>query len=139
MFKIFLDWCTVKFLRMAYLVLTVQMIGFTSCTFQDEESIPENLRDLQNLVIIQHKSSPESSVKFIRDLIIDDRNATGSWYTDTSSGFAFAGADWFAGLEVDDTGKIFVGDHREKVIYVFDSTGKYLQKLGGEGLSLIHI
>ncbi|MCC5906908.1 MAG: 6-bladed beta-propeller [Balneolaceae bacterium] len=131
--KISLNWRTVKFLRMAYLLLTVQMFGFTSCTFQDEESIPENLEDLHNLIVIQKNSSPQSSIKFIRDLVIDDKNATANWYTDTSSGFAFAGADWFAGLEIDDTGKIFVGNRFEKVIHVFDSTGKYLQKLGGEG------
>ncbi len=133
MLKISFSWRSVKLMHMKYIILAALFLGYTSCTYQDEESIPENLRDLQNLVIIQHKSSPESSVKFIRDLVIDDRNATATWYTDTSSGFAFAGADWFAGLEVDDTGKIFVGDHHEKVIYVFDSTGKYLKKLGGEG------
>jgi hypothetical protein len=118
---------------MKYIILPALFLGFTSCMFQDEESKPKNLKDLQNLVVIQKNSSPESSITFIRDLVIDDRNATATWYTNTSSGFAFAGADWFAGLEVDDKGNIFVGDHHEKVIYVFDSTGKYLQKLGDEG------
>lgn len=107
---------------------------FTSCTFQNEESIPENLEDLQNLVVIQKDNSPESSITFIRDLVIDDRNATKTWYNDFSSGgFAFAGADWFGGLEVDGNGNIFVGDRKETVIHVFDSTGNHLERLGGEG------
>lgn len=122
-----------NFLHEKSIVLILLLVGFTCCTYQDEESIPENLKDLQNLIVIQKNSSPESSIKFVRDLVIDDRNATGSWYKDTSSGFAFAGSGWFAGLEVDDTGKFFVGDDYEKVIHVFDSTGKYLHRLGGEG------
>jgi len=102
--------------------------------FQNEERIPENLEGLENLIVIQKSSSPESSIKFIQDLIIDDRSAKKTWYNDFSSGgFAFAGADWFGGLEVDGNGNIFVGDRKETAIHVFDSTGKYLQRLGGEG------
>ncbi|MEX0660927.1 MAG: 6-bladed beta-propeller [Balneolaceae bacterium] len=123
----------VKYFRGKAIILTLLLMGCVSCTFQDEESIPENLKDLQNLIVIQKNSSPESSITFNRDVVIDDKNATASWYTDTSGGFAFASSDFFAGLEVDDTGKIFVGDNYEKVIHVFDSTGKYLQRLGGEG------
>lgn len=133
MFTIYQVRRSVNFMLFKSIVLVLLFVGFTSCTFQDEVSIPENLKDLQNLVVIQQDSSPESSIKFIRDLVIDDSDATDSWYHSTSGGFAFGGSDFFAGLEVDDTGKIFVGDNYEKVIHVFDSTGTYLQRIGGEG------
>lgn len=126
-------WRIVKYMHTKYIILPALFLGFTSCTFQNKERIPENLEGLQNLVVIQKSSSPESSIKFSRDLVIDDSDATGSWYHSTSGGFAFGGSDFFAGLEVDDTGKIFVGDNYEKVIHVFDSAGKYLKKLGSEG------
>jgi hypothetical protein len=132
--KISSPWRIVKYMHMKYIILPALFLGFTSCTFQNKERIPENLEGLQNLVVIQKDSSPESSIKFIQDLNIDDRSATKTWYNDFSSGgFAFAGADWFGGLEVDGNGNIFVGDRKETVIHVFDSTGKYLQRLGGEG------
>jgi len=123
----------VKYIRSKTLILTIIVLGCVSCTFQDEESIPVYLEGLQNVSVIQKNSSTESSINFNRDLVIDDSDATGSWYHSTSGGFAFGGGDFFAGLEVDDTGNIFVGDNYEKVIHVFDSTGKYLQRLGGEG------
>jgi len=116
-------------------IFFIAILFASACTGQsDESSIPDHLKDLQNVIVIPQNSSPESSFKFIQDLVIDDRDATKTWYNDfTSGGFAFGGSGWFGGLEVDDTGKIFVGNRYEKVIHVFDSTGTYLQKLGGEG------
>jgi hypothetical protein len=117
-----------------FFILTAISFGLISCTFQNEDSMPDNLRGLQNVVVIQQDSLPETSVKFIRDLVVNDKDSIKTWFNDlTSSGFAFGGADWFGGLEVDDNGNIFVGDRYEKVIHVFDSTGIYQTKLGGEG------
>lgn len=123
-----------KFLHIVYFLLTVLAFGFIGCTYQDGEKIPENLKDLQNLIVIQKNNLPETSIKFTRDLSIGGSNSLGTWYYDvSSSGWAFGGSDWFAGLEVDDRGNILVGDRYEKVIHIFDSGGNYVKKIGGEG------
>jgi hypothetical protein len=113
-----------------YFLLTVLAFGFIGCTYQDGEKIPENLKDLQNLIVIQKNNLPETSIKFTRDLSIGGSNSLGTWYYDvSSSGWAFGGSDWFAGLEVDDRGNILVGDRYEKVIHIFDSGGNYVKKI----------
>ncbi|REL37788.1 6-bladed beta-propeller [Rhodohalobacter sp. SW132] len=116
-------------------ILFALLVLFISCSSEPENdpAVDGAPPDLQNVIVIEKNSSPESTITFIRDLVIDDSDATGSWYHSTSGGFAFGGSDFFAGLEVDDTGKIYVGDNYEKVIHVFDSTGAYLRRLGGEG------
>src|SRR6056297_685668 len=116
-------------------ILFIVMLIASACTGQSQESsIPEHLNDLQNLVVIEQNSLPETSVIFTRDLVINDNDSIKTWFNDvTSGGFAFGGSGWFAGIEVDDAGKIFIGDRYDNVINIFDSTGKYLQRLGGEG------
>ena len=106
----------------------------TNCTVQNEGNIPDDLKDLQNLVVIQ-KSDPQSgSIKFTRDLSIGGLDSPGTWYYDDhSSGWAFSGSDWFAGLEIDVDGNMLIGDSIEKVIHVFDSAGNYIENVGGEG------
>ena len=116
-------------------ILFIVMLIASACTGQSQESsIPEHLNNLQNLVVIQQNSLPETSVRFTRDLVINDNDSIKTWFNDvTSGGFAFGGSGWFAGLEVDDAGKIFIGDRYDNVIHIFDSTGNHLQRLGGEG------
>ncbi|MCG2588233.1 6-bladed beta-propeller [Rhodohalobacter sulfatireducens] len=109
------------------------LLSLTNCS-PPEAEIPEHLNELENLVVIQPNSEPASSIEFIRDAVIDDRNATKTWFKDiTSGGFPFGGAGWIAGVEVDDSGRIYVGNRPEKTIQVFDSTGSYLTNIGGEG------
>jgi hypothetical protein len=93
-----------------------------------EAEIPKHLNELENLVIIQSNSEPTSSIEFTRTAVIDDANATRTWFVQ-----GVAGGYWFAGLEVDDSGRIYVGNGSEKAIQVFDSDGSYLANIGSEG------
>lgn len=119
-----------------HLVISVSLLillPLTNCS-PPEAEIPEHLKELENLVIIQPNSDPTSSIELIQEAVIDDSNVTRTWFHDvTSGGFPFGGAGWIAGVEVDDSGRIYVGNRPEKTIQVFDSTGSYLTNVGGEG------
>jgi hypothetical protein len=124
----------VKSGRIIGFIVLILFLGGISCTTQNDREIPEHLSSIKNLVIIDPNSNSEASIELIRAAVIDDNNATKTWFKDiTSGGFPFGGADWIAGLEVDDSGRIYVGNRPEMTIQVFDSTGRYLTNLGGEG------
>ncbi|NBC02197.1 MAG: 6-bladed beta-propeller [Bacteroidetes bacterium] len=103
------------------------LFSLTNCS-PPEAEIPEHLNELENLVVTQPNSEPVSSIELIRDAVIDDRNATRTWFT-----YDFGEGHWFAGLEVDDSGRIYVGNGAEMMIQVFDSTGRHLVNIGSEG------
>lgn len=115
------------------LFILLILLSLTNCS-PPEAEIPEHLNDLEKLVVIQQNSKPASSIELIQEAVINDENATKTWFKDiTSGGFPFGGVGWIAGLEVDDSGRIYVGNQPEKTIQVFDSTGSYLTSLGSEG------
>lgn len=115
------------------LILSIFILG-NSCTFKDKSDAPEHLSNLQNLVIIQQNSETAFSIELSRDLIINDSDVTKTWFNDmTSGGFPFGGVNWCAGLEIDDFGRIFVGNRPIKTIQVFNSDGSYLTNIGSEG------
>jgi len=115
------------------IILVLYWVGI-SCTTQNEIEIPEHLSRIQNLVIIQPNSESAPTIELIRDVVINDENVSGSWYHDNSStGLAFLEVFWFAGLEIDDSGRIFVGNSLEKKIQIFDKDGKHLINIGREG------
>src|SRR6056297_2215903 len=84
-------------------ILFIVMLIASACTGQSQEnSIPEHLNNLQNLVVIQQNSLPETSVRFTQDLVINENDSLKTWFNDvTSGGFAFGGSGFFSGLEVD--------------------------------------
>ncbi len=115
-------------------ILSVFFFLAIGCTLQNKSDIPEHLSGLQNLVVLQPNSEPASSIELIRGTVIDDKNATKTWFNDlTSSGFSFGGADWFAGLEIDDSDRIYVGNRPAKSIQVFNAMGSHLANVGNEG------
>ncbi|NBC03365.1 MAG: 6-bladed beta-propeller [Bacteroidetes bacterium] len=103
------------------------LLSLTNCS-PPEAEIPEYLKELENLVVIQPNSEPASSIELIQEAVIDDRNATRTWFT-----YDFGEGYWFAGLEVDDSGRIYVGNGAGMMIQVFDSDGSYLTSIGSEG------
>jgi len=116
-------------------ILLILFCGVISCRTQNKSEMPDHLNEVENLMVIQPKSEPSSSIELIRDAVIDNSNATTkTWFYDIASGgIPFSGVFWFAGLEVDDSGRIYVGNQPEKTIQVFDSTGSHLRNVGGEG------
>lgn len=104
------------------------------CT-TEEEAVPEDLGHIQNLVIIQPTSEPAHDIGLIHAAEVTDIPATREWFVDWSDDFwALSGGDsWFGGLEVDDSGRIYVGNRSTNRIQVFDSMGRYLTNVGGEG------
>lgn len=97
--------------------------------------VPDHLKDLENLIIVQPNSEPAYAIDFIQKARIEHSNATNKWFVDWSNEFwAFSGGDyWLAGLEVDDSGRIYVGNRAAHTIQVFDSDGLFLTETGGEG------
>lgn len=123
-----------KSVRNKTFIILILFWSGISCTAQNEPEIPAHLSSIQNLVIIQPDSESSSSVELIRDTVINDNHVASTWFKDiVSVGWAFGGSDWMGGLEVDDSGKIYVGNRRTMEIQVFDSEGRYLENTGGVG------
>jgi hypothetical protein len=106
--------------------------GADDCTIVE---IPDYLKDLENLIIVQPNSEPVYEIDFIQTAEIEHSSATDNWFVDWSDEFwAFSGGDyWFAGIEVDDSGRIYVGNRAAHTIQVFDADGLFLTEKGGEG------
>ncbi|TVQ03150.1 MAG: 6-bladed beta-propeller [Balneolaceae bacterium] len=111
------------------------IFGLSYCTTEESKNIPDHLNDLEQLIVVQPNSEPAYSIEFIRSAEIHHSSATNKWFVDWSNDFwAFSGGDyWFAGLEVDDSGRIYVGNRAAHTIQVFDSDGLFLTETGGEG------
>ncbi|MEX0661300.1 MAG: 6-bladed beta-propeller [Balneolaceae bacterium] len=125
---------SLKLDQLKIFILLVLFWGGISCTAQNESEIPENLNSVENLTVIQPNSEPAFSIELIQEMVIDDSNAADTWFKDIASGAVpLTGVFWFAGLEVGDSGRIFVGNQPEKTIQVFDSTGTHLTNIGNEG------
>lgn len=103
------------------------ILTLTNCS-PPEAEIPQHLKELENLTVVQPYAEPTSSIEFTREAVIDDVNVTKTWFV-----YDFGEGLWFTGLEVDDSGRIYVGNVSEKTIQVFDSDGSYLTNIGNEG------
>jgi len=116
------------------LILTL-FFGVIVCTTEERKNIPDHLNDLEHLVIIHPNSEPVYTIDFLKTVEINHSSATNKWFVDWSNDFwAFSGGDyWFAGLEVDDSGRIYVGNRAAHTIQVFDSDGLFWTEKGGEG------
>ena len=116
-------------------VIIILILGSVFCTTEEKKSIPDYLKDLENLIIVQPNREPVYNIEFIHSAEIEHSSATNKWFVDWSDDFwAFSGGDsWFGGLEVDDSGRIYVGNRSSNRIQVFNSTGRYLSSVGGEG------
>ena len=121
-------------LKKITLTLTL-FFGIVCCTTEEKKNIPDHLKDLENLIIVQPNSEPVYEIDFIQTAEIEHGSATDNWFVDWPDEFwAFSGGDyWFAGLEVDDSGRIYVGNRAKHTIQVFDSDGLFLTEAGGEG------
>lgn len=116
------------------LILTL-FFGLIFCTKEKNKNIPSHLDHVEKLIIVQPNSEPTNTIEFIHFAEINHSSATNNWFVDWSDNFwAFSGGDyWFAGLEIDDSGRIYIGNRSVKTIQVFDSTGSYLTEIGGDG------
>lgn len=115
-------------------ILTL-FLGIICCTTEEKKNIPDHLNNLENLIIVQPNSEPVYEIDFTQTAKIKHSSATNNWFVDWSDDFwAFSGGDyWFAGLEVDDSGRIYVGNRAAHTIQIFDSDGLFLAETGGAG------
>lgn len=104
------------------------MLFICSCSFQKENDASEEINDLKNLIIYPQDSKPTSSIEFTLDTIFGDEDElSNNWFDDID------GLGWFAGIEVDDLGRVFIGEYSVLTVHVFDSNGSYLTRLGQPG------
>ncbi|WP_170864225.1 6-bladed beta-propeller [Fodinibius roseus] len=67
-------------------------------------------------------------MEFVHDVTFEvPENISRNWFK------RFPGYNWLAGIEIDDSGRVFIADHSFKMIHVFDSEGSYVTSLGREG------
>jgi hypothetical protein len=103
------------------------LILLAGCTAQKKD-IPKRIKETKNLTVYPEDAEPDSSVELIRETTFEvPDNISMNWYD------SIAGYSWLAGIEVGDSGRVFIGDRKRFAIHVFDSDGRYLRSLGQKG------
>ncbi len=103
------------------------IIFFMGCSSQKAD-IPEHIKKTENLKVYSADAESNASIEMVREATFE---APGEflleWYENIS------GYSWFAGIEIDDSGRVFIADLRALKIHVFEPDGKYITSMGGEG------
>lgn len=103
--------------RASLLLIIVLLCG---CTFNSSKDIPEKIKKLDRLTTYSADTRPSHNIKFNREVTFRDtaRVIFGSL---------------IRGVEVDDRGRVYIFDFRQKSIHVFTDAGEYKQSIGREG------
>ncbi|HLR26600.1 MAG TPA: 6-bladed beta-propeller [Fodinibius sp.] len=110
-----------------FLIIAIIFI-LTACSSIKEE-VPAHIKRIENLTVYSQDTEPESSVEFVDEITLEapDSISRKWWGSNTQH------QQWLAGIEIDDSGRIYVGDQRALGIHVFDIKGSYLTTLGRGG------
>lgn len=100
-------------------VICLQAIFLIGCSTDDEIEPPASIRDLENLTIFSDGLNQTRELELILDESFEDMDKI------------FLGR--IGAIEVDDSGRVFLGDADENTVHVFRLDGSYLSQLGGEG------
>lgn len=95
------------------------LLIITGCTVFEESELPDKIKKLENLVIIDSYEGVVDPIQFHHEYSYSntERNPIGR----------------ISGLAIDSVGKVFIGDSDQATIHVFDPEGEYLQQLGKRG------
>jgi len=102
-------------------MVIILALSVFSCTGDPEQDLPESVRELENVTIHEYGSEPSYSLSLNRLLTITDSEEVL---------FGRIGI-----IEVDEADRIYIreGARENLGIYVFDSEGTYLTKIGRSG------
>lgn len=103
--------------KILYIVICV----FIGCTVQKKEVLP----DLENLTVIRDDAS--KNITLTKETTFGGDDVSMNWYE------RYGGLGWLAGLDVDDDGRVFIGEYSKMTIHVFNSDATYLTNLGRRG------
>lgn len=108
-----------------YAVLLL-MLG---CSVEAEVEVPEHIRNLENLIVYSADTEPDSSIELVHEVTLEVPDSISrNWY-----GNYIPHSLWLSGIEITESGKIFMGDSRSFGIHMFDIDGSYLRSLGRKG------
>jgi len=85
----------------------------------DKVEIPQKFQKLNNLTVYSADKKPPKTISFQKDAVYSE------------SGDVLIGR--MGELAVDSLGRVFIADNEKMVIYVFDTDGQFLDRVGREG------
>lgn len=104
------------------------LLVLIGCTSQNVD-IPEHIKDTKNLKAYSANAEPAASIELTREATFKaPEKFYLEWYDDTITFYS-----WFAGIEIDDSGRVYIADNTAKKIHVFNSAGNHLVSKGEEG------
>lgn len=101
------------------LIYSLVIILICGCSSEKPDLIPEQLQELENLVVYSSDSKPKKSITFTKD----------ATYGDTEDVFIGRIQD----VTVDSKGRVFIADSRRMAIHAFNPEGEYIAQLGRDG------
>lgn len=106
----------------AGLLLWFMVIG---CNDEMPE-VPEHILELKNLTVIKDDASKK--VTLTREITFGgDVDSSMNWFD------SLDGLGWLAGLEVDDRGRVYIGDYSGLEIHAFQPDGTHIKSVGERG------
>lgn len=102
---------------------------FFGCSSGTEVEIPIHVKELENLIVYPIDGASNQSIELHKETGFSEDKISIGWY---DNGLSDVG--WIAGLEVDNSGNVYIGDISSSIfIHVFGPNGRYVKQLGGKG------
>jgi len=103
------------------------LIAIGCGTNENEVIIPDHIQKLNNLTVIEYSSGSKSITLTKETTFGDDLDNSMNWFD------SFGGIGWFAGLEVDELGRVYIGDYTDLEIHAFEPDGRHIKSVGKRG------
>ncbi len=105
--------------RYKQILLFVLLILVWGCSAHKNDEIPKSIRKLKNLTVIPADAKPANQITFKKDAVYGN------------SKNVLIGR--IGGIDIDDSGRVFIADSQKMAIDVFDSSGHYKTHFGRKG------
>ncbi|MDR8393821.1 hypothetical protein NC796_21895 [Aliifodinibius sp. S!AR15-10] len=104
------------------------LLLFIGCTAQKAD-IPEHIKGTKNLKVYSADPEPTASIELVQEATFKaPEEFFLGWYDDTISLY-----NWLGGVEISNSGRVYIADGKAKIIHLFAPDGRYLASKGGEG------
>jgi len=107
------------FCAMRTSVFLIILLIIEGCSYQQDELIPNKLQKLNNLTVYSADKKLPKTISFQKDAVYSE------------SGDVLIGR--MGELAVDSLGRVYIADIEKMVIYVFDTDGQFIDRVGRDG------
>ncbi len=102
-----------------FVAASLLLTGVTGCENEASIDIPDEIAALENLTVLPADAAPVHTIELQKNAVFGDTETILIGRLGMSA--------------VDEHGRVYIADTSQNVIHLFESDGRYLAKIGGEG------